>query len=87
MAFVRGHPRDLGWVMAHRRRPNRAEGGQLPLIGDGAVDPVPAGGVADGDRADGDRAEGDGAAGRVGASAAADADGDLLTGANGTLAR
>jgi hypothetical protein len=32
VAFVHGHPRDLGWVKAHRRRPNRAEDGQLPLI-------------------------------------------------------
>ena len=31
MSFVRGYARDLGWVKAHRRRPNRAEGGQLPL--------------------------------------------------------
>jgi hypothetical protein len=39
MAFVHGHPRDLGWVKAHRRRPNRAEGGQLPLIVEvGALD-------------------------------------------------
>jgi hypothetical protein len=37
MAFVHGHPRDLGWVKAHRRRPNRAEGGQLPLIVDPAA--------------------------------------------------
>jgi hypothetical protein len=32
MAFVHGYPRDRGWVMAHRRRPNAAEVGQLPLI-------------------------------------------------------
>jgi len=32
MAFVHGYPRDLGWVKAHRRPPNEAEGGQLPLI-------------------------------------------------------
>lgn len=32
MVFVSGHPRALGWVKAHRRRPNRAESGQLPLI-------------------------------------------------------
>ncbi len=34
MSFVRGYARDLGWVKAHRRRPNRAEGGQLPLPAD-----------------------------------------------------
>jgi len=32
MAFVHGHPRDLGWVKAHWRRPNQAEDGQLPLL-------------------------------------------------------
>lgn len=32
MPFVHGHPRDTGWVVAHRRRPNDAEDGQLPLI-------------------------------------------------------
>jgi hypothetical protein len=32
MAFVHGYPRDRGWVKAHRRRPNAAETGQLPLI-------------------------------------------------------
>ena len=32
MAFVRGHPRDAGWVMSQRRGPNRAEAEQLPLI-------------------------------------------------------
>jgi hypothetical protein len=32
MAFVHGYPRDQGWVKAHRRRPNAAEVGQLPLI-------------------------------------------------------
>ncbi|HWM57473.1 MAG TPA: hypothetical protein VNO83_06545 [Pseudonocardia sp.] len=37
MAFVHGHPRDLGWVKAHRRRPNHAEHGQLPLIADGTL--------------------------------------------------
>lgn len=31
MPFVHGHARDVGWVMAHRRRPNHAEDGQLPL--------------------------------------------------------
>ena len=36
MAFVHGHPRDSGWVKSHRRRPNQAEGGQLPLIAEGA---------------------------------------------------
>lgn len=32
MSFVHGHARESGWVMAHRRRPNEAEEGQLPLI-------------------------------------------------------
>jgi hypothetical protein len=32
VSFVHGHPRRTGWVMAHRRRPNRAEAGQLPLL-------------------------------------------------------
>ena len=32
MSFVHGHARDTGWVMAHRRRPNGPEEGQLPLI-------------------------------------------------------
>jgi hypothetical protein len=31
MTFVHGHARDTGWVVAHRRKPNRAEDGQLPL--------------------------------------------------------
>lgn len=37
MAFVHGHardtPRDITWVKAHRRAPNRAEDGQLALPG------------------------------------------------------
>ncbi len=32
MSFVRGHPRRSGWVVAHVRRPNHAEPGQLPLL-------------------------------------------------------
>lgn len=32
MSFVHGHARDTGWVVAHRRRPNEAEEGQLPLL-------------------------------------------------------
>jgi hypothetical protein len=32
MAFVHGHARDTGWVVAHLRRPNRAEEGQIPLV-------------------------------------------------------
>lgn len=32
MSFVHGHPRRSGWVVAHVRRPNRAEQGQLPLL-------------------------------------------------------
>lgn len=32
MSFVHGHARNVGWVMAHRRRPNDAEDGQLPLL-------------------------------------------------------
>lgn len=37
MAFVHGHARDtvrdITWVKAHRRAPNHAEDGQLPLPG------------------------------------------------------
>lgn len=32
MAFVHGHARDTGWVVAHLRRPTEAEEGQLPLL-------------------------------------------------------
>jgi hypothetical protein len=32
MAFVRGHARATGWVMAHVRAPNRAGEGQLALL-------------------------------------------------------
>lgn len=32
MAFVHGHARATGWVMAHRRAPNRPEEGQLALL-------------------------------------------------------
>ena len=56
MAFVHGHPRDSGWVKSHRRRPNQAEGGQLPLIVDGS----PEGDVGGQDRA----ADQDGGPGR-----------------------
>jgi hypothetical protein len=38
VAFVHGYPRDLGWVKAHRRRPNRPEDGQLPLLAVGDPD-------------------------------------------------
>jgi hypothetical protein len=31
MAFVHGHARDNGWVVAHVRAPVDAEDGQLPL--------------------------------------------------------
>jgi hypothetical protein len=31
MAFVHGHARDNGWVVAHVRAPVGAEDGQLPL--------------------------------------------------------
>jgi hypothetical protein len=41
VAFVPGYPRDLGWVKAHRRRPNRAEAGQLPLLPDAPDRPPP----------------------------------------------
>ncbi len=43
MTFVHGHARDTGWVMAHRRRPNDAEEGQLPLLPaqDAVVVPAP----------------------------------------------
>jgi hypothetical protein len=32
VSFVRGHPRDAGWVKGHVRGPIRAEEGQLPLV-------------------------------------------------------
>lgn len=32
MVFVQGHARATGWVMAHRRAPNRPEEGQLELL-------------------------------------------------------
>ncbi len=41
MAFVHGHARATGWVVAHRRRPNDAEEGQLPLLA--VEEPAPAG--------------------------------------------
>lgn len=31
MTYVHGHPRDAGWVVAHYRRPQAPEGGQLAL--------------------------------------------------------
>ncbi len=31
MSFVRGHPRDTGWVVGHLRAPTGVEDGQLPL--------------------------------------------------------
>lgn len=40
MSFVHGHPRDTGWVVAHRRRPNHAEDGQLPLLAVAVPDDV-----------------------------------------------
>ena len=65
MAFVPGYPRDLGWVKAHRRRPNRAEDGQLPLLGvTRPEDPA----VGDGPDIDPDRpAEDEPGSGRAGA--------------------
>jgi hypothetical protein len=32
MAFVHGHARATGWVMAHLRAPNHAGDGQLALL-------------------------------------------------------
>jgi hypothetical protein len=32
MAFVHGHARDTGWVVAHVRAPVTADEGQLPLV-------------------------------------------------------
>jgi hypothetical protein len=32
VSFVHGHARAAGWVVAHVRRPNLPEGGQLPLL-------------------------------------------------------
>jgi hypothetical protein len=42
MSFVQGHARAAGWVVAHVRRPNRPEAGQLsllpePVLTEGAV--------------------------------------------------
>ncbi|HZG90314.1 MAG TPA: hypothetical protein VEZ42_08880 [Pseudonocardia sp.] len=56
MSFVRGHPRDTGWVVGHLRAPTGAEDGQLPLDavppGSGAEEPAEdAGPAADADPA------------------------------------
>jgi hypothetical protein len=32
VSFVHGHARAAGWVVAHVRRPNLPEAGQLPLL-------------------------------------------------------
>lgn len=44
VSFIQGHARETGWVMAHRRRPNHAEEGQLSLLAGaeeaGQVSPV-----------------------------------------------
>jgi hypothetical protein len=41
VSFVHGHARATGWVVAHVRRPTRAEEGQLPLSEpDAAADQV-----------------------------------------------
>jgi hypothetical protein len=32
VSFVHGHAREAGWVVAHVRRPNLPEAGQLPLL-------------------------------------------------------
>ena len=55
MAFVHGHPRDLGWVKAHRRRPNRAEDGQLPLIAESSGDDHEGKATSSDDPAEGER--------------------------------
>jgi hypothetical protein len=52
MAFVHGHARDNGWVVAHVRAPVGAEDGQLPLDPDpgeptGTTDPLDRAGPAD----------------------------------------
>ena len=41
MAFVHGHARDTGWVVAHLRRPNDAEEGQIALLVPDEVIPLP----------------------------------------------
>jgi hypothetical protein len=46
MTYVHGHPRDDGWVVGHVRRPNRAEGEQLPLLAVEITDDEPAGDAA-----------------------------------------
>ena len=44
MAFVHGHARDSGWVVAHVRAPVEAEDGQLPLPEPDDDQPPPVGG-------------------------------------------
>lgn len=61
MSFVHGHARETGWVMAHVRRPSRAQDGQLPLL---AV-PLPAPGPDGAGPADDGPDSGEGAAGPV----------------------
>jgi hypothetical protein len=41
MAFVHGHARDTGWVVAHVRAPVDAEDGQLELVSDPSPDDEP----------------------------------------------
>jgi hypothetical protein len=47
MAFVHGHARDTGWVVAHVRAPVDAEDGQLELVPEPpAGEPAPGAGAA-----------------------------------------
>ncbi len=41
VAFVHGHARDTGWVMAHLRRPNDAADDQIALLVPDDVIPRP----------------------------------------------
>jgi hypothetical protein len=41
VAFVHGHPRETGWVVAHVRPPVEAEDDQLALVEVPAGDPDP----------------------------------------------
>lgn len=68
MSFVHGHARETGWVVAHVRRPSRAQDGQLPLL---AV-PLPAPGPDGAGPAGGGRDSGESTAGPVRPATAGD---------------
>ena len=65
MSFVHGHARAAGWVVAHVRRPNRPEAGQLSLLPQAVLtegaDPVwraPARGISRTNRREGHHLDG-----------------------------